>query len=134
MTRWVSLAMAAALTGCMTADGGETQNHRAAAFAQGQCFRAGDVTNYNVKAPHAGFVLTRRGYVFGLISENCFRNDAETISLARSRRADLWLCAGDEVEVQVSEWRGRGFSCLARVTDPIADSDLSGFRARVDPG
>ena len=133
MKRWISLAAAAALTGCVTADGGAAPGGQAAAFAQGQCFRAADVTNYNIEAPHAAFVLTRRGYVFGLISEDCFPNDAATISVARSRRADLWLCAGDRAEVHVSEWRGAGTTCLAHVTDPVVDADLSGFRARVGP-
>lgn len=134
MKRWISLAAAAALAGCVTADGDATPDPRATAYAEGKCFRASDVTNYNVKAPHAVFVLTRRGAVFGLVAENCFPANSATISLPQSRRGDPWLCAGDQAEVNVSEWRGRGAPCLARVTDPIFDADLSGFRSRVDPG
>lgn len=134
MRRWISLALAVALTGCVSADGAAPTGDRGAPFAHGQCFRAADVTNYNVEAPHAVFVLTRRGYVFGLVSENCFSDNAATVSLAQSRRADLWLCAGDQAEVQVSKWRGRAFPCMARVTNAIVDADLSGFRARAEPG
>jgi hypothetical protein len=130
MKRWVSLAVAAALTGCVTADGGAPRSDRAEAYAAGKCFRASDVTNYNVEAPHAVFVLTRRGRVFGLVAENCFPRNATTISLAQSRRADLWLCSGDRAEVSVGEWRGRASPCLAQVTDPVVDADMSGFRAR----
>ncbi|MBU1385068.1 MAG: hypothetical protein KKE52_03090 [Alphaproteobacteria bacterium] len=130
MRKWISLAVAAALTGCVTADGGATQSPRAAAIAQGQCFRTADVTNYNVEAPHAVFVLTRQGSVFGLVAEDCFPRNANTVSLARSRRGELWMCPGDQTEVSVSEWRGQGFPCLARVTNPIVDADVSGFRSR----
>lgn len=128
--RWISLVVAAALSGCVSADGGALRGERAAMFAQGQCFRASDVTNYNIEPPHAAFVLTRRGYVYGLISENCYRDDEGTISLARSRRADLWLCAGDATAVFYSEWRKQDTQCLAKITAPIRDPDLSGFRAR----
>lgn len=82
------------------------------------------------RAPHAIFVLTRRGQIFGLVAEDCFPNNAATISLAQSRRGDLWLCPGDQAEVRVSEWRGRGCPRPARVTDPIVDAEVSGFRAR----
>lgn len=133
MRRWISLAVAVALTGCVSADGGAPTSERAAAFAHGQCFRAADVTNYNIEAPHAVFVLTRRGHVFGLVAEDCFPSNAATVSLAQSRRADLWLCAGDVAEVQVSKWRARAVPCLARVTHAIVDADLSGFRARAEP-
>lgn len=134
MRRWISLAVATTLTGCVSADAGGPSRDRAPAFAHDQCFRAADVTNYNIEAPHALFVLTRRGYVFGLISEDCFRDNAATIALAQSRRADLWLCAGDQAEVQVGKWRGRVFPCMAHVTSAIVDADLSGFRARAQPG
>lgn len=134
MKRWISLAAATVLTGCVSADGGAPQGPQAGVQTRGQCFRAADVTNYNARAPHAVFVLTRRGQVFGLVAENCFPNNAATISLAQSRRADPWLCPGDQVEVAVTEWRGRGFPCLARVTDPIVDAGVSGFRARGGAG
>ncbi len=130
MKRWISLAVATALTGCVSADGGAPQGPRETAQAEGRCFRASDVTNYNAKAPHAVFVLTRRGQVFGLVAENCFPDSAAAISLAQSRRGNPLLCPGDQVEVAVSAWRGQGFPCLARVTDPITDAEVSGFRAR----
>lgn len=130
MRKWISLAVATALTGCVSADGAAPQDPRTGAQARGQCFRSADVTNYNPRPPHAVFVLTRRGHVFGLVAENCFPENAATISLAQSRRGDPWLCPGDQVEVAISAWRGQGFPCLARITAPIADADISGFRAR----
>ncbi|MBU2272244.1 MAG: hypothetical protein KKG14_06240 [Alphaproteobacteria bacterium] len=129
MRRWILPALAAVLTGCVSADGGATTGDRAAAFANGQCFRASDVTNYNVEAPHAVFVRTNRGYVFGLVSDNCFDDNTSAVSLAQSRRANLWICAGDEAEVNVGT-----FPCMARVTTAIVDEDVSGFRGRAAQG
>lgn len=134
MKRWVSLAVATALTGCVSADGGAPQGARQTAQAEGRCFRASDVTNYNARPPHAVFVLTRRGQVFGLVAENCFPANADTISLAQSRRGNPLLCPGDQVEVAVSGWHTQGFPCLARVTDPVVDAEVSGFRARGGAG
>jgi hypothetical protein len=133
MRRWIWLAAAMALTGCVSADGSAPAGGSAAAFTGGQCFRARDVINYNVEAPHAVFVRTSRGYVFGLISENCFSENTLTVSLAQSQVADLWLCAGDETEVRAAKWRGAAFPCKARVTSAIVDADVSGFRGRA-PG
>lgn len=143
MRRWIPLVVATVLTSCATADSGAAPDPgpRAAAYAEGKCFRAQDVTNYNVEAPHAVFVLTRQGSVFGLIAEDCFRRNPNTVSLAQSRRGNPWLCPGDQIEVTVSEWAGRGADlqgrnspCLARITDPILDADVSGFRARGGAG
>lgn len=137
MRRLISLVVATVLTSCATPDGAAAPDPRAAAYAEGRCFRAQDVTNYNVEAPHAVFVLTRRGSVFGLIAQDCFRKGSATVSLAQSRRGNPLLCPGDQIEVTVSEWAGRGADqqvrespCLARITDPIQDADVSGFRAR----
>lgn len=128
MRRWI-LALAAVLSGCVSADAGAPTGGQAAAFANGQCFRASDVTNYNVEAPHAVFVRTNRGYVFGLVSDDCFADNASGVSLAHSRRANLWLCAGDEAEVNVG-----AFPCIARVTNAIVDEEVSGFRGRAAAG
>lgn len=134
MKRWISLVVGTVLTGCVSADGGAPQDPQAGARMREQCFRASDVTNYSPRAPHAVFVLTRRGQVFGLVAENCFPTNAATISLAQSRRGDPWLCPADQVEVTAGAWRGQGFTCLAHITDPIVDADVSGFRARGGAG
>jgi len=134
MKRWVSLAAAATMTGCVSADGPVKQGRIGTDFVSGQCFRASDVSNYNVEAPHAVFVLTRRGYVYGLVAENCFRDDGVNVTLPRSHYADLWLCSGDTAELQVSSWRRRGHICRAQITAPIDDPDISGFKARARAG
>lgn len=134
MKRWMSLVLGTVLSGCVSADGGAPQDPQAGPQGRAQCFRAADVTNYSPRPPHAVFVLTRRGQVFGLVAENCFPENAATISLAQSRRGNPWLCPGDQVEVAVSGWHTQGFPCLARITEPIVDPEISGFRARGGAG
>ena len=129
-----ALALAPALVGCgaepTTLAGGPLP----ALMQDGNCFRARDVTNYNVKDENAAFVLTSRGYVYGLIGEECFKNNGDSITVLGSpRNTNALVCAGQRAEIAVGRWGSANYHCMAHVTQPIYDPEISGFRSRVAP-
>ena len=131
---WVAVLSSWGLVGCGAAEPVDVASlDLPEPMQQGNCFRAADVTNYNIKDPDAAFVLTSRGFVYGLISQDCFRNNGDGLTIARPPRNDVWMCAGDQVEVKVSAWGSISHLCRAYVTQPLYDPAISGFRSRVAP-
>lgn len=129
-----SIVVAAVLlANCTGAAAPTSGDARQSGFATGQCFRGNDVNNYNVRDRHTVYVSTRRGYVYRLVTEgDCFRSGTIGVSVAWFRRGDDGVCIGEETAVNIGQWRGRGSTCLARVSGPIRDSRVSGLPSRQD--
>lgn len=129
MVRMGILVAAALLAGC-AADSGPGPAARSP-FVNGQCFRGGDVNNFNVKDKQTAYVSTRQGYVYRLsAASDCFRTGSIGLSVARFRRGDDGVCLGDIAAVSVGQWRSGATLCLTRVSGPIWDSQISGLRSR----
>lgn len=116
------LALGAAAAGCAPMEGPVDTGSRNVAA----CLRSQDVDNFRVASDSQAWVHSRRGGAFRLdAAPNCFDASTRGVLVTPYVATSPDMCAGDRVRVEVQMTSAVPRTCIATISGPETDGNVS---------